>query len=333
MTLSIPDFWDLWKAISIGLTGLFGVMGLLTTYKDKETGRMTGWGKVNLAGIILSATMGVLAQLVDIQRKTVSAQDSAARAAASAAVANTTAGKATQAATNTEQLLRDMLAVAQRTERIARATDRSVTNSQAAALASQRAATASLGIAQDTSRTVATSRTTLDRIERLVSPLTGPQLRLGIYSRCDKNRLGICDLPDAKNIGIVRVTIAADPGKVYLPRLNKGDIDFYGNAEIVVRSATGHVTPGTYQIVVPLEVEANAGRVTSYLDLAGKTLLLRLQSPYLEWDQVHTVTLHTQDGQFLTIPLDRASPIAGMDAGYTLRYTFPRTGDPRLLPE
>ena len=330
MTFSIPDFWDLWKAVSIGLTGLFGVMGLLTTYKDKETGRMTVWGKINLAGIVLSATMGVLAQLVDIQRKTVSAQESAARAADSAAVANDTAGKATLAATNTEQLLRDMLDVARRTEAIARATDRSVSNSQAAALASQRAATASLGISQDTSRTVATSRTALDRIERLVSPLAGPQLRLGIYSRCIENRLGICNLPEAEKIGIVRVTIAADPKKIYMPRLIGGDIDYLGKAQVVVRGGDGHITPGSYQIVVPLEVEANVGGVTSYLDLAGKTVLIRLHLPVLEWDEVHTVTLNTQDGQFLSIPLEQASPIPGDDAGYTLRYTFPKARDPRL---
>lgn len=60
---SVMDFVAAWKAISIALTGAFGLMGLLTENKNKEAGKLTTWGKVSFSGIVLSTTLGVAAQL------------------------------------------------------------------------------------------------------------------------------------------------------------------------------------------------------------------------------------------------------------------------------
>jgi hypothetical protein len=57
------DFVTLWKALSIVLTGAFGVLGLLKDYKDRATGKITVAGRVSLAGILLSSSLGFLAQL------------------------------------------------------------------------------------------------------------------------------------------------------------------------------------------------------------------------------------------------------------------------------
>jgi hypothetical protein len=57
------DFVTAWKAISILLTGAFGVMGLLKEFKDKTTGKITKWGAVSLAGILMFSTFGFIAQL------------------------------------------------------------------------------------------------------------------------------------------------------------------------------------------------------------------------------------------------------------------------------
>jgi hypothetical protein len=57
------DFVAAWKASSIVLTGGFGVLGLLKDFKDKETHKVTTWGYVSLAGILLSTILGVAAQL------------------------------------------------------------------------------------------------------------------------------------------------------------------------------------------------------------------------------------------------------------------------------
>jgi hypothetical protein len=57
------DFVTAWKASSIVLTGAFGVLGLTKDYKNKETGKFTAWGKVSLAGVLLSSGLGVAAQL------------------------------------------------------------------------------------------------------------------------------------------------------------------------------------------------------------------------------------------------------------------------------
>jgi hypothetical protein len=64
------DFVSAWKAISIALTGAFGLLGLLTENKNKETGKLTSWGKVSLGGIVLSTALGVVAQLRETSEET-----------------------------------------------------------------------------------------------------------------------------------------------------------------------------------------------------------------------------------------------------------------------
>lgn len=47
----------IWKAVSIVFTGSFGVLGLLTRFKDKDD-KITGWGWLSLAGIVISTVLG-----------------------------------------------------------------------------------------------------------------------------------------------------------------------------------------------------------------------------------------------------------------------------------
>jgi hypothetical protein len=58
------DFPSVWKASSIFLTGAFGVLGLLTEFKHKETRRITKWGYISLVGICVTTTFGVAAQII-----------------------------------------------------------------------------------------------------------------------------------------------------------------------------------------------------------------------------------------------------------------------------
>jgi hypothetical protein len=67
------DFVTAWKAISIALTGAFGILGLVKDFKDKETNRVTVWGYVSLGGILLSSGLGVVAQLKESQDDSVKA--------------------------------------------------------------------------------------------------------------------------------------------------------------------------------------------------------------------------------------------------------------------
>ncbi len=57
------DFVAVWKASSILVTGAFGVLGLLKDFKDKKTNKVTRWGYVSLVGILLSTSLGFVAQL------------------------------------------------------------------------------------------------------------------------------------------------------------------------------------------------------------------------------------------------------------------------------
>lgn len=68
MQLAQLDPLAIWKAIAVGLTGAFGVLGLLTNYRDKSTDRITRWGYVALMGMRIvghSARLAPLAGLPD----------------------------------------------------------------------------------------------------------------------------------------------------------------------------------------------------------------------------------------------------------------------------
>jgi hypothetical protein len=56
------DFVSLWKQASIVSTGAFGILALLVEYKDKDTKRITKWGRISLIGILASTVLGVIAQ-------------------------------------------------------------------------------------------------------------------------------------------------------------------------------------------------------------------------------------------------------------------------------
>jgi len=72
-----------WKAMSIALTGAFGILGLLKDFKNKHTNKVTIWGWVSLFGIIVSSVGGIVAQLKE-------SSDNAAQALALAKKADTT---------------------------------------------------------------------------------------------------------------------------------------------------------------------------------------------------------------------------------------------------
>jgi hypothetical protein len=66
--------YDALKAGSILLTGAFGIVGLSKDFRNKDN-RVTGWGYVSLAGIIISALIGFVVQLNDISKQKADAQD------------------------------------------------------------------------------------------------------------------------------------------------------------------------------------------------------------------------------------------------------------------
>ena len=73
------DFPSIWKASSIALTGAFGILGLVKDFKDKH-GKITVWGRVALAGILLSTGFGIAAQLIESYQAKRTAQENAEQA-------------------------------------------------------------------------------------------------------------------------------------------------------------------------------------------------------------------------------------------------------------
>jgi hypothetical protein len=69
----------LWKACSVVLTGAFGILGLLTEFKSKHSKKITRWGYVSLAGIIVSTILGTIAQVKESQDNAKTAADAATK--------------------------------------------------------------------------------------------------------------------------------------------------------------------------------------------------------------------------------------------------------------
>lgn len=61
----LANFSGYWKEVSVVLTGLFAVLGLAGEYKDKDTGRLTVWGRTFLVLTIVSIGFGLIAQIQD----------------------------------------------------------------------------------------------------------------------------------------------------------------------------------------------------------------------------------------------------------------------------
>jgi hypothetical protein len=72
------DFVSAWKASSIGITGAFGILGLLKEFKTKD-GRITRWGYVSLGGILISSVLGIAAQLIQSSNDAAKALEMATR--------------------------------------------------------------------------------------------------------------------------------------------------------------------------------------------------------------------------------------------------------------
>src|SRR5208283_4769294 len=78
MALLNLDFVAAWKASSIVLTGAFGVLGLVKDFKDKK-GKITKWGRISLAGILLSTGLGVIAQIMETSKAERTERETAAQ--------------------------------------------------------------------------------------------------------------------------------------------------------------------------------------------------------------------------------------------------------------
>lgn len=63
------DFYPALKAVSMVATGVFGVIGVLTDYKDAKD-RVTTWGKIAIIGILISATLSLALYAMEASRAT-----------------------------------------------------------------------------------------------------------------------------------------------------------------------------------------------------------------------------------------------------------------------
>lgn len=65
------------KLLGLVLTGAFGILGLLTEFRDDKTKRITKWGRIALIGIFLSTALSFISQLLESTKAKHDAQDSA----------------------------------------------------------------------------------------------------------------------------------------------------------------------------------------------------------------------------------------------------------------
>lgn len=62
------DVLSILRLLGIVLSGIFGVLGLLTEFKDKDTGNVTRWGRIALAGIGLSTIIALAAGVLEARK-------------------------------------------------------------------------------------------------------------------------------------------------------------------------------------------------------------------------------------------------------------------------
>jgi hypothetical protein len=55
------DYLDVWKVVAIVLAGGFGILGTVTATKTNR-GALTRWGKISIAGIVITTSGGAIAQ-------------------------------------------------------------------------------------------------------------------------------------------------------------------------------------------------------------------------------------------------------------------------------
>ncbi len=67
------------KYAGILLAGCFGLLGVLTEYRDKK-GNVTKWGRIAVIGAIVSTTLAVISQDLDFRRQAQEDRASAQRA-------------------------------------------------------------------------------------------------------------------------------------------------------------------------------------------------------------------------------------------------------------
>lgn len=103
------EFWiGLIKALSAIATGFFGVLALLTKYKDDNTGKITHWGKIALGGIIFSSLLSVVLLNLETSKESAKQQAEATKAASEAR-------KAEESSKATLKNLQNILVTAQET--------------------------------------------------------------------------------------------------------------------------------------------------------------------------------------------------------------------------
>jgi hypothetical protein len=91
------DWATVLKTFSIVATGLFGALGLSTEFKNKDTGRVTKWGKLALGGIVVTAALSLALLKQEAETEAKKQADQAKQAALQAEAARDSA-EATSAA-------------------------------------------------------------------------------------------------------------------------------------------------------------------------------------------------------------------------------------------
>jgi hypothetical protein len=71
----MDDLVTVGKMLAVVLTGAFGILGLVTEFRNPTTKRLTRWGSVSLIGIVVSTTVGVLTQVGETAHQNKDRQD------------------------------------------------------------------------------------------------------------------------------------------------------------------------------------------------------------------------------------------------------------------
>jgi hypothetical protein len=80
----LKDVLDALQFLSVSLSGVLGLTGLLYTFKHKDSERITKWGKFAFAGIAASLVLGISSKYIEIQLRRHAEESEAMRARSAA---------------------------------------------------------------------------------------------------------------------------------------------------------------------------------------------------------------------------------------------------------
>lgn len=176
--------YTLLKVISMLATGAFGVLALLTKYKDDQ-GKITKWGKIAVGGILISSGISLVLYTLESYRAKDAAIRSKAESEATKQKLEIIVANATEIAKQQERSLKEteilksgLETALERSDEIAKGMDKSLTAQESVLSGNKKIFNGVTDAVQKQIETLGLTKTALQDTDRLLNPINSLQMRM-----------------------------------------------------------------------------------------------------------------------------------------------------------